>query len=212
MKKIIFSLTICLLIAAVSYAQNDISYGIKGGLNYSNLVYEFEDSNNDFLDFYAKVGFYAGGFINISLSDKFSLQPELLYSSQGAKLDIDYSQVLIFDQNDPTFLENEEDVNVKQSKLLLPILLQYKIGSDFSLFLGPQITYTLNFETEVDNSGDELEVSRFQDDDKIGIDVSARLGYKVSENMMIELGYFRGLTNQNSVKSSVFQLGLAHKL
>jgi len=211
MKKIIFSLTICLLIAAVSYAQNDISYGIKGGLNYSNLVYEFEDSNNDFLDFNAKVGFYAGGFINISLSDKFALQPELLYSSQGAKLDIDYSQVLIFDQNDPTFLENEEDVNVKQSKLLLPILLQYKIGSDFSLFLGPQITYTLNFETEVD-SGDELVVSRFQDDDKIGIDVSARLGYKVSENMMIELGYFRGLTNQNSVKSSVFQLGLAHKL
>ncbi|WP_298349603.1 porin family protein [uncultured Dokdonia sp.] len=211
MKKIIFSLTICLLIAAVSYAQNDISYGIKGGLNYSNLVYEFEDSNNDFLDFNAKVGFYAGGFINISLSDKFALQPELLYSSQGAKLDIDYSQVLIFDQNDPTFLENEEDVNVKQSKLLLPVLLQYKIGSDFSLFLGPQITYTLNFETEVD-SGDELVVSRFQDDDKIGIDVSARLGYKVSENMMIELGYFRGLTNQNSVKSSVFQLGLAHKL
>lgn len=211
MKKIIFSLTICLLIAAVSYAQNDISYGIKGGLNYSNLVYEFEDSNNDFLDFNAKVGFYAGGFINISLSDKFALQPELLYSSQGAKLDIDYSQVLIFDQNDPTFLENEEDVNVKQSKLLLPILLQYKIGSDFSLFLGPQITYTLNFETEVD-SGDELVVSRFQDDDKIGIDVSARLGYKVSENMMIELGYFRGLTNQNSVKASVFQLGLAHKL
>lgn len=211
MKKIIFSLTICLLIAAVSYAQNDISYGIKGGLNYSNLVYEFEDSNNDFLDFNAKVGFYAGGFINISLSDKFALQPELLYSSQGAKLDIDYSQVLIFNQNDPTFLENEEDVNVKQSKLLLPILLQYKIGSDFSLFLGPQITYTLNFETEVD-SGDELVVSRFQDDDKIGIDVSARLGYKVSENMMIELGYFRGLTNQNSVKSSVFQLGLAHKL
>lgn len=211
MKKIIFSLTICLLIAAVSYAQNDISYGIKGGLNYSNLVYEFEDSNNDFLDFNAKVGFYAGGFINISLSDKFALQPELLYSSQGAKLDIDYSQVLIFNQNDPTFLENEEDVNVKQSKLLLPILLQYKIGSDFSLFLGPQITYTLNFETEVD-SGDELVVSRFQDDDKIGIDVSARLGYKVSENMMVELGYFRGLTNQNSVKSSVFQLGLAHKL
>lgn len=201
----------CLFIAAVSYAQNDISYGIKGGLNYSNLIYEFEGSNNDFLDFNAKVGFYAGGFINISLSDKFALQPELLYSSQGAKLDIDYSQVLIFNQNDPTFLENEEDVNVKQSKLLLPILLQYKIGSDFSLFLGPQITYTLNFETEVD-SGDELVVSRFQDDDKIGIDVSARLGYKVSENMMIELGYFRGLTNQNSVKSSVFQLGLAHKL
>ncbi|WP_405211351.1 porin family protein [Dokdonia sp. Asnod2-E02] len=211
MKKIIFSLTICLLIATVSFAQSDITYGIKGGLNYANLVYEFEDSNNDFLDFNAKVGFYAGGFINISLSDKFALQPELLYSSQGAKLDIDYSQVLIFDQNDPTFLENEEDVNVKQSKLLLPILLQYKIGSDFSLFLGPQITYTLNFETEVD-SDDELVVSRFQDDDKIGIDVSARLGYKVSENMMVELGYFRGLTNQNSVKSSVFQLGLAHKL
>jgi hypothetical protein len=211
MKKIIFSLTICLLIATVSSAQSDITYGIKGGLNYANLVYEFEDSNNDFLDFNAKVGFYAGGFINISLSDKFSLQPELLYSSQGAKLDIDYSQILVFDQNDPTFFENEEDVNVKQSKLLLPILLQYKIGSDFSLFLGPQITYTLNFETEVEN-GDELVVSRFQDDDKIGIDASARIGYKASENMMIELGYFRGLTNQNSVKASVFQLGLAYKL
>ena len=211
MKKIILSLTICLLIATVSYAQNDISYGIKGGLNYANLIYEFEDSNNDFLDFNAKVGFYAGGFINVSLSDKFSLQPELLYSSQGAKLDIDYSRITLFDNSDPLFLENQDDVNVKQSKLLMPLLLEYKVDDNFSLFLGPQITYTLNFETEVEN-GDKLVVSRFQDDDKIGVDASARIGYKASENMMIELGYFRGLTNQNSVKASVFQLGLAYKL
>ena len=211
MKKIILSLTICLLIATVSYAQNDISYGIKGGLNYAKLIYEFEDSNNDFLDFNAKVGFYAGGFINVSLSDKFSLQPELLYSSQGAKLDIDYSRITLFDNSDPLFLENQDDVNVKQSKLLMPLLLEYKVDDNFSLFLGPQITYTLNFETEVEN-GDKLVVSRFQDDDKIGVDASARIGYKASENMMIELGYFRGLTNQNSVKASVFQLGLAYKL
>ncbi len=211
MKKIILPLTICLFIAAVSYAQNDINYGIKGGLNYANLVYEFEDSNNDFLDFNAKAGFFVGGFINISLSDKFSLQPELLYSSQGAKLDIDYSRTILFDNSDPLFLENQDDVNVKQSKLLMPLLLEYKVDDNFSLFLGPQITYTLNFETEVEN-GDELVVSRFQDDDKIGVDASARIGYKASENMMIELGYFRGLTNQNSVKASVFQLGLAYKL
>lgn len=211
MKNLIFTLFAGLFITAASYAQSDVHYGIKGGLNYANFIYEFEDSNNDFLDFNSKVGFYLGGFVNVSLSDKISLQPELLYSGQGAKLDVDFNQIIIFDQSDGVFRENQNDVNVKQSKLLLPILLEYKVNDAFSFYFGPQVTYLINFEDEFE-TGEDVNIARFSDSEKFGVDVTARLGYHATNNVSFELGYFRGLTNQNSVKSSVFQLGLAYTL
>lgn len=213
MKKKHYLLIICFSISLLTFAQESkhkVDYGLKAGLNYASLIYEFQDVNNDLFDFNSSVGFYMGGFINLSFTDKLSLQPELMYSSQGAKVDVDYSRLIFFSDSN-IFLENQEGVVIKQSKILFPILLQYQAIEKIKVSLGPQITYLLNFEDEIEN-GQEINIIRFNDTDKVGIDITARFGYQVSDNVLLELGYFRGLNYQNSVASSVFQLGLAYKL
>ena len=63
-----------------------IRYGFKGGLNVSNTSTGV-GSGPSYKDPKAKMGFAAGAFVNIPLSDRFSLQPELLYSKEGSKQD-----------------------------------------------------------------------------------------------------------------------------
>src|ERR1700741_2835489 len=80
MKRIIF----ILLLSSASYtllAQN-FSAGIKAGANIAN----FTGGNFDAVDKKALVGFHGGGFLNFSLG-AISLQPELLISTQGARID-----------------------------------------------------------------------------------------------------------------------------
>ena len=60
--------------------HNYSHFGIKGGLNISNLhATDVEDQNINF-------GFHAGVFIKIALTRYISFQPEILYTTKGAEL------------------------------------------------------------------------------------------------------------------------------
>ena len=62
-------------------------FGIKGGLNLSNLyVDDVQDEN-------MKAGFNLGVFSKLPLAKGFSIQPELIYSNKGAK--ISYNNALL---------------------------------------------------------------------------------------------------------------------
>ncbi|MEO8148901.1 MAG: porin family protein [Bacteroidia bacterium] len=60
--------------------QNNSRFGIKGGLNVSNLI--ANDVNNNS----GKLGFNGGLFLRIALTENISFQPELLYSMKGSEL------------------------------------------------------------------------------------------------------------------------------
>ncbi len=55
-------------------------FGIKGGLNLSNLYTDQADDNN------LKLGLNLGFYAKIPVAKGFSIQPELIYSGKGAKL------------------------------------------------------------------------------------------------------------------------------
>lgn len=62
-------------------------FGVKGGLNLSNLyVDDVQDEN-------VKASFNLGLYAKLPIAKGFSIQPELLYSSKGAKLS--YNNVLL---------------------------------------------------------------------------------------------------------------------
>ena len=76
MKKI--SLVLCAsMIVCSTWAQNS-SFGIKGGLNVSTL-----SDKNDELG--SRIGYHAGLLAHVHLSRQIAIQPEIVYSSQGAK-------------------------------------------------------------------------------------------------------------------------------
>jgi hypothetical protein len=56
------------------------SFGLKGGLNYSSLNLSFTDWDKP------RTGYHMGAFVNLPLSNWFSLQPELLYSTKGTRV------------------------------------------------------------------------------------------------------------------------------
>jgi len=64
------------LFSSLAMAQTKTSFGLRLGVNYSNI------SNTD-LD--ARVGGNGAFFFEARLSDIYALQPELMFSSQGAK-------------------------------------------------------------------------------------------------------------------------------
>ena len=78
MKKIILS-SLFVLAVSFTYAQK-AEFGIKGGLNSSNFSGDTEGT-----DFKTRIGFNLGAFAAIKLSEKITLQPEILFSTQGAE-------------------------------------------------------------------------------------------------------------------------------
>jgi len=114
MKKIILTMA---AVFAVSFANaqdkggsSDMKFGVKAGLNNSNFT---GDADTD-----AKTSFYVGGLVDFAVSEKFHVQPELLYSMEGADND-------------------EADLNF----IRIPIMAKYYVAEGFSLQAGPELAF-----------------------------------------------------------------------
>lgn len=113
MKKTMISL-VFLLVVKASIAQ--VSYGIKGGLNFSN-VYSTSLNTN------FKQGFHAGVYGKINLLI-LAVQPEILFSQRG------YVE------------QNVKDVTLNY--IDIPVMLKIKVFPMLSIDAGPQFSYLLN--------------------------------------------------------------------
>lgn len=73
-----FLIPLALIFTTLSYSQ--VNFGIKTGFNISNAVYNISNASPE-----GRIGFYVGTLVDFQLSEKFHVQPELLYSSEGIK-------------------------------------------------------------------------------------------------------------------------------
>lgn len=90
MKKYLLTLLI-VAISVTAFAQ-DTTFGIRGGINISNLDIE----PNPTIENSHRNGYFFGGFVNWRLDDKSALHTELQFSQEGGKneaLQADYIQV-----------------------------------------------------------------------------------------------------------------------
>jgi hypothetical protein len=83
--KFIGMLTIALilsitLVTGQSSDKNGFKFGIKGGLNVSNMYTKDIQTNNTLM------GFNAGLFLKIPITSVLTFQPELLYTTKGSEL------------------------------------------------------------------------------------------------------------------------------
>jgi ABC-type oligopeptide transport system substrate-binding subunit len=63
-----------------SSSKSGAQFGIKGGVNFSNLYTENVEDNN------VLTSFNVGVFTTLPLSEFIAIQPELLYTGKGAEL------------------------------------------------------------------------------------------------------------------------------
>jgi hypothetical protein len=107
-------------------------FGFKGGLNLSNMTVEGNDDSN------LKAGFHAGVFNKIGITESFSIQPELLYSAKGFKLNYDESEIA---DGETQFNLNYIDV---------PVKLVFNLSPDFEFQLGPYFSYLASANVDTD--------------------------------------------------------------
>jgi hypothetical protein len=127
MKTVKFSILFCLGMLALSPAfsqeQNVTRVGVKGGVNFSNFRVDDVGDNN------IKAGLNLGLFFKMPVSEAVAIQPELLYSSKGSKIEYD------------NFLQGEGEYRFNFNYLELPVMGVFSLGDHFNLQAGPYVAY-----------------------------------------------------------------------
>lgn len=151
--------------------------GIKAGVNLTNMyVQDVSDEN-------MKVGLNLGFFAKLPLTRGFSIQPELLYSSKGAK------------ETYNNFLQGSGEYRFSLNYIELPVLAVINVGKNFNLHAGPYISYLASVNIKnMDNEGniegtDELNAENFN---RLDYGVAGGFGVDI-QNFTIGARYSYGL-------------------
>ena len=185
MKKVMVCLFACLMTLAATECVNaqKVNFGVKAGLNLSTWSYD---------DASLRPGFHAGGFATVQFSRMFAVQPEVMYSMEGAawegKLDaFGFS------------LANAK-VTSTVHKLNVPVMLQFTPISMLTIEAGPQFGFNLAVshhiksniagivETESDVDVDKENYNMFE------MGIAAGLKLNLTRNMAIGARYVYGIS------------------
>lgn len=101
---------------------------------------------------------HIGGFVEIKISDKFVIQPEVLYSGQGS------------DSDEGSF--NLTYINV-------PLMAKYYVADKFNLEAGPQIGFLTSAKIKMD--GNSIDSKRLFNSTDFGINFGA--GYDFTQKL-----------------------------
>jgi hypothetical protein len=190
MKKI--SLFVSTLLFAGALLAQNATIGLKGGLNVATIKV------NGANEWGSKPGFNGGLLAHVHLSPQIALQPEVVYSSEGAKY---------------TISNGEHKLSLNY--INVPLQLQYMFNNGFRLQTGPQV----GFLTGVKDKINQTETGYFTTQDFKSVDFSwsAGLGYLTYSGLGIDARYNFGLSNinnggSNTLRNNVFQLGLFYML
>lgn len=191
MKKLFFAITAIAFSAVTAQAQTT-SFGLKGGMTAANVKVKIE---NVTASASSKIGFYAGAFADIGISENFGVQPELFYSSLGSKQK----------GND-----GDPDETLDLGYINLPILAKYK-NSGFSAFLGPQIGVLISAKDKSGSQSTDIK-SEFNSTDFSGV---LGVGYTLTNGFGLDGRYQLGFSNiakhataGESIKNSAFLIGI----
>jgi hypothetical protein len=183
--KFLFGLITAILITGSVSAQHGntpeghLSLGIKGGVN----VYNIHNDNNTNYD--PRVGYNFGLLGHIHIARQFAIQPEIVYSAQGAQ----YTTAL------GTAKYNLDYINV-------PILFQYMWDNGFRIEAGPQIGFLVSAKSKIND------VSTDNKKNMETLDLAASFGASYihpATGIGIDARYNLGLTNinkTNDIKST----------
>lgn len=195
MKPKLFLSLALLLVAQLSFAQFNI--GVKGGANISKV------DGKAFKDEF-RYGYLLGGFVEIGLGKKFSVQPEVLFNQYQTKVDSNFKSVY---QN--AFAQTKSG-DVKLNYLALPVLLNYKLSKGFSLQAGPQFGILMNKDNNLLENGKEA--FNHGDLSMLG-GVELKLSkFRIGGRYAVGLNNINDIDNKEKWKSQAFQLTLGLSL
>jgi hypothetical protein len=185
--KLYVTVAVAAMMMTSAVSAQHVNIGIKGGLN----LYNIHNDNGTKYDM--KPGFNAGLIGHIHLAPQLALQPEIVYSAQGAK---------------STALNVENKINL--GYINVPVLVQYMFDNGFRLQAGPQVGFLVSAKQEIGSVKTDIKDNL----NTVDFGLGAGVGYvHVPSGFGVDARYNLGLSNINEAgpaKSSNrgFQLGV----
>lgn len=188
MKKLILIFAPLFLFTAAK-AQK-LQLGLKGGVNFSNL-------RTDNFDYDTHVGVHGGLLAHIHLNRNWAIQPEILYSTEGAKY------------RGPGNLEHTEQLDFIQ----VPVLAQYMFSSGFRVEAGPQLGFLITAKDDLAGRTTDIDAVR----KNVNFAFAIGAGYLSSMGLGVDARINLGLSNLRedngrSLRQNVIQVGIFYQL
>jgi len=170
--------------AFVGVQAQNFQFGAKAGANFASL------NGDDVDDLDGKTSIHVGGVARISISEFLAVQPEILYSRQGAK--------------------DGDDTTLFLDYINIPILVDFTLAEGLSLQGGPQIGININGIAKDEDSGNEIDI-----DDIETVDLGVGLGaqYVLPMNLFFQARYvigFSDIINDVEAKNTVVSLSVGY--
>lgn len=188
-KRTLYLLPLALLLctASASFAQG-LHFGVKAGANI--LKVDGKSFNDGF-----KFGYNVGAFAEINFTDKFGIQPEVLWHQTNYRSGDRFSNI---------YPGGVDDVKGKLNYLSIPVLLSYSPVKVISLQAGPQFGILLNQDKNLFTNGKDA--FKKGDFSLLG-GVQVNLGsLKVGGRYLIGLSNINDIDNKEKWKNQGFQL------
>ena len=191
MKKIIIAIAVIAFSTAGAQAQT--SFGLKGGMTVSTF-----GSTVDYpgVTVSSKIGYYAGAFADIGVSENFAIQPELLYALLGAKTKVVTPAGVMNDQQDLGYL-------------LIPVLAKYK-SNGFFVVAGPQVGILLSAKNSAKQSF-KKDIKNTDFAGVIGVGYTTMGGFGFDTRYQLGFGGTIKEGQDGKVKNNAFYFGVHYQ-
>lgn len=185
-------------------------FGIKGGVNFSQLKTESGNLTTIYNESLATKTGYAGG-VYLRIGDKVFIQPELLFSAKGGKIN-----ALQTPGSPPA-----QTLDIDYSSIDVPVLLGFKVGP-IRLNAGPVASFKVSQHIDEDlksyssNVGESFKNAAYGYQAGVGVDLGAFSVDLRYEGSISEVSALSGIVNSNNVtasqKGKLFQLTAGFRL
>ncbi|MBK5270646.1 MAG: PorT family protein [Bacteroidia bacterium] len=184
------------LVAVLLFSQavmGQFHIGIKGGANIIKI------NGKSFKDEF-KYGYHLGGFMEIGINNKWSINPEVLFNQYSTTVDSSFKSIYINVFN-PSYQSN-----VKLNYLSIPIILNYKIIGPISIQAGPQFGVLIDKnKTLLQNGGNAFKNGDFSMLAGAQVKLAA---FRFTGRYVIGLSNINDIDNQDKWTSQGFQLSV----
>lgn len=198
MKKIYTTIAAAIIVTTAVNAQ--ATFGISAGVVNSNWkgdalnsLNNVVDLTNGFISTKSKTGFTLGGYANIPISEKISIQPGLNYTERGYGMRGDLKIEAL------KFLGVNASANVESHYIDVPLAVKAEVAKGLSIYAGPQVSFLTKANVHVRTAilgislyNDKLDIT--DNFNRVDIGITGGVAYQFDNGLNIKAGYDHGLS------------------
>jgi len=192
--KLLLPLLAAVLCSQLAMAQFHI--GVRAGANINKI--EGKSFKDEF-----KYGYLLGGFAEIGVGRKFSINPEVLFNQYTGTVSSEYKDIY-----EGVF--NSDQSKVKINYLSIPLVLDYKLLGPIHLQAGPQFSILMNKDKNfLENGGDAFTKGDLALLGGVQLKLSA---LRITGRYVVGLNNINDIDNQDRWRSQAFQVSAGFAL